>query len=114
MTSLLHVLTFPHQPAVHFLAGHGLRLAGFDVLPLSEDLQLVNVVRRLGDNLCRPIAPAGDLDAPQVQVVIKVEIVRDVPLFCIGALDIPDVFSEGTENLQPGWEPCRGRSYRTA
>ena len=65
-TSLLHVLAFPHQPAVHFLAGHGLRFTGFDVLPLSEDLQLVDIVGRLGDNLCRPIAPAGNLNAPQI------------------------------------------------
>ena len=34
--------------------------------------------------------------------IVKVEIVRDVPLFCIGALDVPDVFSKGTDNLQPG------------
>lgn len=59
--SSIHIFTFPSDQAAKFLAGHGFRLAGLDVALLAEDLQLVDVVRRLGDNLCRPIAHAGGL-----------------------------------------------------
>jgi len=103
-TSLLHVLAFPIGPAVNFLAGHGFRLAGLDIVLLAEDLQLVDVVRALGDDFRRAAnLTAGNFNAAQLQVAVKVPITLDVSLFGIGSLDGLNVLAERTEDFQSGW-----------
>lgn len=103
-TSLLHVLAFPIGPAVNFLAGHGFRLASLDIVLLAEDLQLVDVVRALGDDFRRAAnLTAGNLNAAQIQVAVKVPITLDVSLFGIGSLDGLNVLAERTEDFQSGW-----------
>lgn len=101
--SSIHIFTFPVDPAVNFFAGHGFRLAGLDVVLLAEDFQPLDVVRALGDDFRRAAnLAAGDLDAVQIQIAVKIPIALDVPFFGIRALDGLDVLAQRTEDFQPG------------
>ena len=60
-------------------------------------------MRALGDDFRRAAnLAAGDLDAVQIQIAVKIPIALDVPFFGIRALDGLDVLAQRTEDFQPG------------
>lgn len=106
-TSLISVLTLPHEEVLVIILTHRDRLGCVDEIGATEADELVGVVAGLRQDLGRDTGhlelfgrDARNLDAPEqhIEVVVPVEI--HVPLLTVRALDFLDVLGQSTAHIK--------------